>query len=86
MNAIMSISFHTQKHADVLNCIDAAKKLHPTMTRSAIVRALVTEGARVRHMKEILDEYQEMLNKAREPHSDRFSWRKDLEQSIRRSL
>lgn len=83
MNAIMSISFHTRDHADVLKCIDDAKKMHPTMTRSAIVRALVSEGARVQHYRALLDEYQEMLNKAKSPEQPRSSWRKDLDKRIR---
>ena len=48
MNAIVSISFHTQKHAHVLNIIDDAKKEHPNMTRSAIIRSLVIDGASTR--------------------------------------
>jgi len=83
MNAIMSISFHTKRHADVLNKIDKAKKEHPTMTRSAIVRSLVLDGALVQHYRAILDEYQEMLNKAKSPEDARSSWRKDLDKRIR---
>ena len=57
MNAIVSISFHTQKHAHVLNIIDEAKKAHPNMTRSAIIRSMVLDGADSQIMMEILDEY-----------------------------
>lgn len=55
MNAIVSISFHTKKHAHVLNIIDEAKKAHPTMTRSAIIRSLVLDGADAQIFKELLD-------------------------------
>lgn len=57
MNAIMSISFHTQDHAHVLKVIADAKKKHPLMTRSAIVRSLVIDGASTRLYQEILDRH-----------------------------
>tara|TARA_Y100000361_G_C11085904_1_gene303741 strand:+ start:710 stop:940 length:231 start_codon:yes stop_codon:yes gene_type:complete len=55
MNAIVSISFHTRKHAHVLEIINAAKMEHPNMTRSAIIRSLVIDGASTRIYQEILD-------------------------------
>ena len=57
MNAIMSISFHTRDHAHVLKVIDDAKKKHPNMTRSAIVRSLVIDGANTRLYQDILDRH-----------------------------
>ncbi len=57
MNAIMSISFHTRDHAHVLKLIDDAKKKHPTMTRSAIVRSLIIDGAQTKLMSELLDKH-----------------------------
>lgn len=57
MNAIMSISFHTRDHAHVLKVIADAKKKHPEMTRSAIVRSLVIDGASTRIYQEILDRH-----------------------------
>lgn len=60
MNAIVSISFHTRKHAHVLEIIDEEKRLHPTTTRSKIVRNLIIEGAEAKILKQILDEYQKI--------------------------
>ena len=57
MNAIMSISFHTRDHAHVLKLIDDAKKKHPLMTRSAIIRSLIIDGASNRIYQEILDQH-----------------------------
>jgi hypothetical protein len=71
-NAIMSISFHTRDHAHVLKCIDDAKKKHPTMTRSAIVRSLIIDGTDVTLMKQLLDQHV----------SD---WRKEYMELIRKS-
>ena len=72
MNAIMSISFHTRDHAHVLKCIDDAKKKHPNMTRSAIVRSLVIDGASTRMYQEILDQHVP-------------EWRKEYIELIRKS-
>lgn len=72
MNAIMSISFHTRDHAHVLKCIDDAKKKHPNMTRSAIVRSLVIDGASTRMYQEILDTHVP-------------NWRKEYIELIRKS-
>jgi len=55
MNAIVSISFHTRKHAHVLEIINDVKMHHPNMTRSAIIRSLVIDGASTRIYQEILD-------------------------------
>lgn len=78
MNAIMSISFHTENHKNCLKAIDRAKKQHPNMTRSAIVRSLCLDGAEVQLYKEVLDYMQEQLNKALMPHEERVSWRTEL--------
>lgn len=72
MNAIMSISFHTRDHAHVLKCIDDAKKAHPLMTRSAIVRSLILDGTNSTLMKQILDEHVP-------------DWRKEYMELIRKS-
>jgi len=72
MNAIMSISLHTRDHAHVLKVIDDAKKKHPNMTRSAIVRGLMIDGADNRMLRQILDrhvpdwrkEYMELIRKS----------------------
>ena len=72
MNAIMSISFNTRDHAHVLKVIDDAKKKHPNMTRSAIVRSLVIDGASTRMYQDILDRYVP-------------DWRKEYIELIRRS-
>jgi hypothetical protein len=72
MNAIMSISFHTRDHAHVLKCIDDAKKAHPNMTRSAIVRSLVIDGATTRIYQQILDQHLP-------------DWRKEYIELIRKS-
>lgn len=53
----MSISFHTRDHAHVLKVIDDAKKKHPLMTRSAIIRSLVLDGANSKLYKKILDDH-----------------------------
>lgn len=78
MNVIMSISFRTEEDGTCLDAIDRAKKQHPTMTRSAIVRALCLDGAEVQLYKEVLDYLQEQLNKAKMPHEERTSWKKEL--------
>lgn len=72
MNAIMSISFHTRDHAHVLKVIDDTKKKHPNMTRSAIVRSLVIDGASTRMYQQILDEHVP-------------DWRKEYIELIRKS-
>lgn len=82
MNAIMSISFHTRDHAHVLKVIDDTKKAHPNMTRSAIVRSLVVDGANARIYQEILDYAQEVIN-----HNGLkdYNWREQYIALIRKS-
>lgn len=82
MNAIVSISFHTRKHAHVLNAIDDAKKEHPKMTRSAIIRAMVLDGADAQILKMILTDYQNQLNDLTE--SAAYSWRESYDNVKRR--
>lgn len=75
MNAIMSISFHTRKHAHVLEIIDECQKEHQTTTRSKIVRNLIIDGAEKRILEKILDQLEECFN---EQTNQSYNWRKDF--------
>ena len=56
-HVIASISFHVRDHAHVLALIDKMSREHPNMTRSAIVRSMIQDGATARVYQSILDEH-----------------------------
>ena len=81
MNCIMSLSFHTRKHAHVLEIIDQASKEHPTTNRSKVVRNLVIQGAEYHLLEQLLDECEAIINASNEREFGDMSpyrWRKDL--------
>ncbi len=77
MNAIVSVSFHTRKHAHVLEIIDESQTHHQTTSRSKIIRNLIIDGADKILLEKILDELETCFN-AQTDHAKPYNWREDF--------
>ena len=82
---IASISFHKHKHAHILAMIDKASADHPNMTRSAIVRSMVIDGANTKIYQEMLDELEDWINELRGDENYPYNWREQYIKLIRKS-
>ena len=65
--------------------IDKASADHPNMTRSAIVRSMVIDGANTKIYQEMLDELEDWINELRGDENYPYNWREQYIKLIRKS-